>query len=265
MAQPLVSVIVPTKNSEEYLAVALHDIVNQDYKPIELIVVDNYSTDDTMNIAKIYADAIYQVGPERATQDNYGIQKAHGSIIWLTGSDMRSDPTDIKQGVEKIKEGYDAIYASVLTDRYVKHYWGRVKKLERKCYIGDDTIESARFFKKSVWEELGGFDERLVQVEEDFQHRLDHGGYRTGRIAAREYHMHEDRSLKTIFAKSRYYGKFMSYYVRKHHLRGVKQLFPARSAFFRNWRLFARNPELVAGLIVYKLVQYTGGLYGAKR
>lgn len=257
MYNPLVSVVIPCKNSAEFLWETLLSLQHQTYKNIEVIVVDNYSTDDTVEVALKFKARVFLKGPERATQDNYGIENAKGNLIWLTGSDMIADSDYIEQAVCKIKQGDDAIYASVLTDKRVKHYWGRVKALERECYIGDNIIESARFFKKSVWQELGGYDERLIQVEEDFQHRLDKAQYITARIKAREYHLHEETNLTDLFKKSRYYANYMGDYLQKHRSRGILQLNP-----FRNYGKFLKHPNLLGGLIIYKIVQYTGGLIG---
>jgi len=255
----LVSVILYTKNSEEFLSLALNDIEYQTYPEFEIIVVDNFSTDDSVKIANIYTDKVYLCGPERTSQASFGIKMAKGEYIWLTGSDMRTDPDYIEQAVKKLNEGYDAIYASVLTDRKVKHFWGRVKALERRSVIGTDK-ESARFFKKSVWEKLGGFDSSLVGFEEDFQHRLDYFGYKTSRITAREYHMHEDETLWKVFKKSLYYGTFAGHYLKKHKKRGCKFLLPIRPS-----REFLKHPILFLGLIIYKVVQYGGGLCGILR
>lgn len=259
---PLVSVIIPTKDSEQFLNSCLVSLTNQTYPNIEIIMVDNYSKDNTPSIAKMFNIQFHQTGPERAFQDNFGILQAKGEYIYLSGSDMTRDLDFIEQGVRKLQEGYDAIYMSVLTDSNVKHFWGKVKALERLTYIDDNTIESARFFRKNVFVTLSGFDTELVQIEEDFQHRLDSNGYKTGRIDAREYHLHEEDCLNKIFRKSYYYGKFMRHYLKKHKQRGLKQLQPARTCFFRHWRLFIKHPLLTLGFIIYKIVQYTGGLLG---
>ena len=50
--KPLVSVIIPTLNSEKYLKNTLESIRNQPYSNIEILVVDNHSTDNTREIAK---------------------------------------------------------------------------------------------------------------------------------------------------------------------------------------------------------------------
>ena len=75
MDSPLVSVIIPTKNSGKTLLQCLDSIKNQNYENIEIIVVDNYSTDNTLQIAKIYTNTVYTFSPERSSQVNYGVEK----------------------------------------------------------------------------------------------------------------------------------------------------------------------------------------------
>ena len=66
MKKPKVSVIVPTKNSESFLYSCLRSIANQSYA-VETIVVDNYSTDRTVKIAKRFTKKVYSRGPERSS------------------------------------------------------------------------------------------------------------------------------------------------------------------------------------------------------
>ena len=63
---PLVSVIIPSKNSSKTLSICLDSIKNQDYENIEIIVVDNHSIDNTLEIAKRYTNTVYTFSPERA-------------------------------------------------------------------------------------------------------------------------------------------------------------------------------------------------------
>ena len=64
---PLVSVIITTKNEEKHIENLLQSIKRQTYKNIEIILVDNYSTDRTREIARKYTDKIYLKGPERSS------------------------------------------------------------------------------------------------------------------------------------------------------------------------------------------------------
>lgn len=260
--KPLVSVVIPTLNSAHFLKETLQSLRQQSYPNVEIIVVDNYSTDNTRDIAVSFGATVYSIGPERAAQDNYGIRKASGEFVYLTGSDMIIDRDYIEQAVNKCLDGgYDAIYASVLSKKGGA-FWEKVKALERLTFIGSNLIEAARFFKKSVFMELGGFDEELVGVEEDFQHRLDRAGYRTGRINAREVHLHEATTLTEVFKKSYYYGRFMPSYLKKYPLRGSRQLFPVRPAYIYNIKVFLKEPIYLFGFIIYKIVQYSGGTLG---
>lgn len=260
--KPLVSVVIPTLNSGRFLKETLQSLRQQSYPEVEIIVVDNYSTDNTRDIAASFGATVYLIGPERAAQDNYGIRKANGEFVYLTGSDMIIERDYIEQAVYKCQnEDYVAIYASVLS-KEGRAFWEKVKALERLTLIGSNLIEAARFFKKSVFMELGGFDEELIGVEEDFQHRLDRAGYRTGRINAREVHLHEAETLTEVFKKSYYYGRFMPIYLKKHPLRGSKQLFPVRPSYIYNIKVFLKEPIYLFGFIIYKIVQYSGGLLG---
>lgn len=131
--EPLVSVIVPTKNSAEFLEACLNSIKAQTYKNIEIIVVDNFSTDDTPQIANKYADKFYQKGPERSAQVNYGVEKSKGSFIYKVDSDFTLDKNVIQQCIDKIREGYDAIVVHNTPDETVS-WIAKIRKFEVDMY-----------------------------------------------------------------------------------------------------------------------------------
>src|SRR5580704_17133127 len=85
---PLVSIIVTTYNNHNTLRACLSSIRDQDYGPIELIVVDNSSTDDTVRIAEEYTEHVYNKGPERSAQRNFGVSRAQGEYVCVIDSDM---------------------------------------------------------------------------------------------------------------------------------------------------------------------------------
>ncbi len=81
---PLISVIIPVYNGERFLESAMQNVLDQDYTPLELIVVDDGSTDATAQIAARWGDNIHYVfqprrGPSAAR--NRGIRMAQGDII----------------------------------------------------------------------------------------------------------------------------------------------------------------------------------------
>ncbi len=89
MQGPLVSVIVPVYNGERYLDATLKSIFEQDYEPVEIIVVDDGSTDRTADIVKSYPVVryIYQSNQGPSVARNTGIAAAQGELIGFLDAD----------------------------------------------------------------------------------------------------------------------------------------------------------------------------------
>ena len=99
--QPLVSIIITTKNEEKNIENCLKSIRNQTYKNIEIIVVDNYSEDNTINIAKKYTSKVYFRGPERSSQRNYGAEVSKGKYLFFLDADMIMAPNVVEKCLTK--------------------------------------------------------------------------------------------------------------------------------------------------------------------
>ena len=254
--RPLVSVIVPTYNCAHTLDQCLISVRAQTYPNVEIIVVDNYSDDGTVQIAAKYAQVL-QVGPERSAQVNYGADHARGTYLYRIDGDFELDPNVIHACVEAMeREDLDAV--AIPNRSRGDSYWARVRTLERDTYLDDMLIVAARFWKRSVFEAVGGLDELLVACEDyDLHNRLLEQGYKVGRVAPTETHLGEASSLWAYATQSFYYGPSVLRYVRKHPQRGMRQMFPLRRAYIRHWQTMVRNPHLLLGLILLKAVQYT--------
>ena len=257
--KPLVSVVIPTKNSAGYLEQCLLSIKNQTYQNIEIIVVDNYSTDETLMIAKRYADKILQTGPERSAQVNRGIEVANGKYVYRVDSDFVLTPTVVAEAVHACEDcGFDAVLIHNTSDATVG-FWAKVRKLERDCYRDDDVNVAARFFRKEVVEQVGGFDEDVVFFEEaTLPHKIEKLGYNVKRrIKSEILHHEEDFSLRKWLKKKYYYGKSAWKYVRRYSQRGNKQVNPMRrfGLFLKNKR-FHSKPFLAIGVITLKSLEY---------
>ena len=91
MGKPLVSVIIPVYNGERYLEAALKSVIEQDYCPIEIIVVDDGSTDKSAEIAKYFKEIQYifqsNKGPGPANARNTGIRAVKGEYIAFLDAD----------------------------------------------------------------------------------------------------------------------------------------------------------------------------------
>ena len=109
MSTPLISVIIACKNNQEYISQCLESLKNQTYTNWELIIVDNFSTDGTFEIAKKYTDKVFQLDPERSTQFNFGFKQSKGEIIYRIGAEYLLHPDVLEKCVAKITEGFDAV------------------------------------------------------------------------------------------------------------------------------------------------------------
>lgn len=254
---PLVSIIVPTKNSAKTLHACLESINLQSYRNFELIVVDNYSNDSTHEIATKFKAIFFLMGPERCTQVNFGVSKAKGKYIYRVDSDFVLERDVIKQAVGFCEEhGYDAIVVHNTSDSTVS-FWALVRKMERDSYRDVDYTVAARFLRKNVFESLGGFDVNLVAGEDyDLQNRLIKGGFSVGRIYAQELHIGEPKSLQEIFLKHYYYGQNIDRFIQKDQRRALTQLSPFRFSVLRNFSVSYKKPVLLAGFFVYQTVRY---------
>jgi glycosyltransferase involved in cell wall biosynthesis len=253
--RPIVSVIVPTRNSARTLEACLTSIRAQAYEPIEIIVVDNNSNDATLSIAHRYADVVTSLGPERSAQRNGGARVARGAFLLFIDSDMALAP-----GV--VGECLDVIRASRAPGVIIPElstgvgFLAECRALERSCYVGDDSVEAARFFSLKAFEDSGGFDESLTGPEDwDLTRRIS-AGRRLPRTVS--YISHDEGQLRfsTVFAKKRYYAESSILYMRKHGRSSLSQgnlLF--RPAFLRNWRRFLRHPILAFGVLSLKTVE----------
>ena len=164
---PLVSVVVTTKNEEKNIVACLESIRQQSYpsQQIETIVVDNFSTDKTCELARRYTDKVFLFGPERSAQRNLGmIEKAQGQYVMFVDADMILSPRLVERCVEWLQRG-DCIALHIPEIVLGRSYWSSVRRFERRFYDGT-VIDGARFFLKEVFQKAGGFDEHFSGPED---------------------------------------------------------------------------------------------------
>ena len=261
--KPLVSIVIPTKNSYRTLLPTLESIMIQTYHNYEIIIIDNYSTDGTVELARRYTDKVYIEAPERTAQVNFGIRKALGKYIYEVGSDFVLEPSVLEEAVKKCEvEGYDALAIHNTSDSTIS-FWAKVRKFERDMYQDDDLNIAVRFIRKEIFDKVGYFDENMVAAEDyDLHNRIAAANYRIGRIRAKETHIGEPRTLREIMHKHYYYGKTLPVFVAKNPEKGLKQLSPLRPAYSRNWKSFIRHPVLTIGFLIYQIARYSSAILG---
>jgi glycosyltransferase involved in cell wall biosynthesis len=250
-----VSVVVTTRNSADTLGDCLESIHAQTYDDVELVVVDNGSTDGTREIADRFANVVLDAGPERSAQRNRGVAASSGEYVLIVDSDMILLPRVVAQCVALAAS--DRADAIVVPERSIGDgFLARAKALERSCYLGDTAIEAARFFTREGFDRYGGYDESLTGGEDwDLPARMQETA-RAGRIDEMILHQERDLRLVSLLRKKYYYGKGVYHYARRHPDLAKRQLTPFRRAFVRNWRTLADAPLLSAAMLGMKAAEF---------
>ena len=257
-----ISIIIPTKNSAKTLGPLFSSIIMQNDVDYEIIVVDNNSEDDTVEIALNYGAKVLSYNCERSKARNIGASNSVGNYVLFLDSDMELSEGLLNNCINKINDG---LYESLIIREITRGegYWAKVRSLERKTYEGDSYYETAIFFKRDVFLKLGGFDEDLIGFEDyDLQERLELNNIKTGYMKTPIIHNEGPLCLKKHLLKKMYYVKTGKKYIYQNRKRSFLQLQPFRRSFFRNWKVLLKNPELTIGIIILKIMESISGLMG---
>lgn len=261
--QPLVSVIVTTRNNTATLDSCLCSIKNQTYQPIELVVVDNESTDDTKEIAWIYTDKVYDKGPERSAQRNFAVSQALGTYVLIIDSDMELDQTVVQACVDQVHKHPKLKALIIPEESFGEGFWAQCKQLERSFYVGVDTIEAARFFDKALYQKLGGYNEAMTGGEDwDLTNRTrthtDVGRIKSF-IRHNEGRLHFTRTVRKMYYYARHAETYFAANPDQSALTSQSGPLARYKLFFsRPGKLF-KNPFLGLGMLTLKTAEYASG------
>ncbi|MGA2140835.1 MAG: glycosyltransferase [Brevinematales bacterium] len=289
----LVSVIITTKNEEKNIEACLKSIKGQTYKDIEIIVVDNLSSDSTKEIALKFTGKVFDKGPERSAQRNFGmIDKSSGEYVMYIDADMLLSPDLIEACVEEMKKDNSVSALHIPEIVLGKSYFSRVRRFER-CFYNGTCIDGARFFLKSAFVSAGGFDEsmsgpedwdmdkkiktagKIQLLEVDSKSRADAGlkvrelygfirdrGVDPSRYGAVIFHNESEFDLSRYLTKKGYYSQSFATYIKKWGKNDpdiIKQ-FGVLYRFFcvftekGKWKRLAAHPVLTFGLYFLRFV-----------
>jgi len=189
---PLVSAIIPTYNRAHVICDAVESILAQTYRPIEVIVVDDGSKDDTLQRLKEYGDrirVISQANAGPAAARNRGIAMAQGELIAFLDSDDLWLPQKIERQVALLEQAGESV-PCCLSNIMMKWNSGDRASfdiallkppVEQGIWLNADEVLATRFvlfnqgivIRRKVLEKIGGFDESIRYLEDvEFPLRL---------------------------------------------------------------------------------------------
>lgn len=268
MAKDVVSVIIPAFNEEGVIERNLKSLKKQTYNWVEAIVVDDGSTDNTVNLAKKYTDKVFErEHSERSVQRNFGASRAKGKYLFFLDADMELTEMVIEECVALVN-AKDKIGAIAIPEIPVAiSFWEKVKAHEREIYNleGDEATDAARFFTKELFDKVGGYDENITGPEDwDLPERIKRLGYNIGRINAKIKHHERVPNPFKVAKKKYYYGLKSHRYMKKHGVSPVssKTIYFLRPVFYKNWKLLAKKPILTLAMIFMLTLEQTSGGMG---
>src|SRR3989344_9602551 len=242
---PLVSVIIPTKNSARTLRTCIESIRRQSYDHIEIIVVDNESSDTTIDIAQKGGARIAQEQNERSAQRNKGAFVSRGEYIVFIDSDMKLSKSVIQECVEGMEQA-PYIQAIVIPEKSFGYgFWAACKTFERSFYTETPWMRAVRFFKRSSYEAIRGFDSSMIAGEDfDIHNRIKKtfGTQAIGTISAEILHNEGDLSLNALMRKKFYYGGHIRQYRDKAY---NKHAYRKQATMEHRFMLFTSHPKKI--------------------
>lgn len=267
MKTPLVSVIIPTKNSADTLEACLKSIKNQTYQNIETIIVDQSSTDDTTKIAKRYGAKIVSLPPPKfysppTKSRNTGAQESKGEILYHIDSDMELSPKLIEEIVHRFEKNKHTIALVIHEEDQTRGFWSRCKALERRCYWGNDNIESARAVRREIFEKVHGYDEKINSGEDFDIHRRykKEGGIEFCENVI--YHNLGTLNFQKTLSKKFNYGRTGSAYFEKQQTSGQSIVLEQVKCYLKNYKIFLQDPIHGIGMLFLRACELAIGVIG---
>lgn len=264
-AIPLVSINIPTYNSEKTLKECLQSIINQSYPNIEILLIDSYSADKTLEIAKAFGVKVYYADTLSEARQ-LGVQKSLGKYVLFVDSDQILTCDAINKCVEKCEvEGVDAVtlFECSITDKntFTEKVIAYDKWLFHSQHDDHPIFGSAipRFFRTEVLQKIKWPQGLGVQEHNMIYFEFVRTGAKVIFIDVIIYHR-EPYSLAHYTRKFYRYGSQYVLALKQNKTLAVAHSMPRRVYFSKK---ALTKPHLFPGLFLLYYVKASAALMGA--
>ncbi len=183
---PLVSIIIPAYNHAEHLAAAIESVLAQTYPSLQLIVIDDGSTDDTKDVLSAYSGRFqieHQANIGQSATLNKGWHMAAGSILSYLGADDVLYPEAVGAAVQGLSTG-DGVVMTYCDFDLIDSAGTRLRTVSEAAMGWMDMIHGcicapgpAAFFRRDAFDKVGGWNTKYRQMPDlDFWYRLGLAG-----------------------------------------------------------------------------------------
>ena len=171
--KPLVSVIVPIYNAAPYLQETLDSILASTYRPVEVVMVDDGSKDNSLSIAKSYCEqyaeckVIEQANRGVSAARNSAIRAAKGTYILPVDADDKIADTFIQKAVDIIEENNNVRVVGCRCWMFgaVDKEW-ELPQFSHALLARKNMIPATALYRKSDWQRCGGYCEQEIYRED---------------------------------------------------------------------------------------------------
>jgi len=184
MSNPLVSVIVPVYNGERYLAEALRSVFSQDYRPLEVLVVDDGSTDGSVAVADRFPQArCIRQGRQGVTgARNTGLAAARGELIAFIDQDDLWVPGKLRLQVQHLMNHPEIDYVLAQEEIFLEPGMDKAPWWLEEHYLKQDHIAplpGTLLARKTAFDKVGPFDPAYqIASDTDWFSRAEDAGVR---------------------------------------------------------------------------------------
>lgn len=244
---PVVSVVIPAFNAAPFLKEAVESVLAQSYTPVEILVVDDGSTDATPEIARSFGEVVRLISQQNqgvAAARNHGLRESSGTYVCFVDADDWLYPEDLERKVALMEADPELalVHALVEVTGPDLKPTGEVLRGE-DGYVLDRLLElippaipgvTATLIRRSVLDEIGGFDESLgTSADYDLWLRIAEGR-RVGRVdyPTVKYRKHEASMFANVEAQLTDMGRIFRKHRGRHGARPGWRILKWR--FFRS-------------------------------
>ncbi len=263
---PLVSINIATYNSEKTLSKCLDSIRNQTYKNLEIIIMDSYSKDKTLETAKSFG-AIIVYAPTLASARKAGSDASKGDYIFIVDSDQILEKDVVEKCVYACeKEGYDGVTlfekSLIIKGTFVENVIAYDKEIFHSLQ-DDDPIKGTaipRFFRAGFFKKVEFEKNPPITFEHTIiHHKIVEMGAKIKFVNAFIWH-HETATIREVARKFFRYGYYYIPAYKFNKELAIHHSMPRRTYFHYK---ALKNPVLFAGLFYVYFVKAISASLGA--
>ncbi len=268
----MISALLPISNTENPKLIdrCLKSLARQTYKDFEVLIVTSKNTAQKISrITKKYPFVkILKKDLGKSAARNFASKKAKGNYLLHLDADVKLSQNLLEECLKVIEKEKGQVIAFGYKELPGKNFWNKCRALERKIFFRDSVLEGPEFIKKSLFEQIGGFDPQADPLDDwDLHLALKSKGIKFSHIKPTVTRQSEPTLRQTV---SRMFKRGQAISKLKKKYKKISQLNTKRKfkIYLKNWKTLLSSPLIVLGLAFLKVIDalsFYGGMFYPKK